>query len=130
MRTGQTKSCGCLGKSYGEIKIKKILQENSITFIHDKAYFQDLIGDNGFKLRYDFIVFDENDNVLEIIEFDGIQHFQETNYFHNNLTENKKIDAIKNNYAKQHNYKLLRIPYNRIDDINFQTLFDDTFLFN
>jgi len=49
----------------------KILQENNITYIHDKPYFLDLINPKTNKiLRYDFILLQDN-MPTRIIEFDG-----------------------------------------------------------
>lgn len=52
----------------------KILQENNITYVHDKPYFLDLINPKTNKiLRYDFILLQDN-KPIRIIEFDGEQH--------------------------------------------------------
>lgn len=127
LRNGDVKSCGCLGKSFGEHKIESILKENNISFIRDKKYFTDLIISNGGIGRYDFILLDENQKPYRLIEFDGEQHFKETNYFTRTLEENQKDDALKNQYALQHNLPLVRIPYWEVNNITFEMLFGDTF---
>ena len=74
---GWTKSCGCL-KSSGEKEIQKILEDNSYTFIFDKGYFKDLVGESGkYPLRYDFIILNKDNIPIRIVEFDGEQHFKE-----------------------------------------------------
>ena len=39
----------------------------------------------------------EKDNLKYLIEFDGIQHFEEQSYFTHNLTSTKNNDIINNN---------------------------------
>ena len=128
LRNGDVKSCGCLGKSFGEHKIESILKENNFSFIRDKKYFTDLIIYNGGMGIYDFILLDENQKPYRLIEFDGEQHFKETNYFTRTLEENQKDDELKNLYAKQHNLPLVRIPYWEIEKINIDYILGDKFL--
>lgn len=127
LRNSFTKSCGCLGKSFGEHKIETILKENNISFLRDKKYFIDLIVSNGGIGRYDFILLNEKQEPYRLIEFDGEQHFKETNYFKRTLKENQIDDELKNQYAKEHNLPLVRIPYWEIDNITFELLMNDTF---
>lgn len=123
-------SCGCSSLSVGEQKIKRILEENEITFLHNTSFFKDLRFDSGLPGRYDFIILDELRNPTRIIEFDGLQHFNKNSF---RMSEDEfallKIrDNIKTEYALRHNIPLVRIPYNRIKDINLQSLFDNTFI--
>ena len=69
LRTGGTKSCGCI-KSYGESEIRKILLDNNINFATEYV-FDDLKGEKGNPLRFDFAIFDNNNNLIQLIEFDG-----------------------------------------------------------
>ena len=105
-----------------------MFRENNISFIRDKKYFTDLIISNGGIGRYDFILLDENQKPYRLIEFDGEQHFKETNYFTRTLEENQKDDELKNLYAKQHNLPLVRIPYWEIEKINIDYILGDKFL--
>ena len=105
MSTGNTQSCGCLqGHSIGENKIKTILEKYKISFIQEYS-FPDLPN-----RRYDFAIFHETTLVL-LIEFDGQQHYQETNFFRTNLKEQQKIDKEKTDFANEKDVPLLRIPY-------------------
>ena len=59
-----------------------------------------------------------NDKLL--IEYDGIQHFEEVEIFRESLTYIQKNDDIKNQYCKDNDIKLIRIPYwdyDRIEEI-------------
>lgn len=124
-------SCGCQKQSFGERKIYNILKENNINFIYNSTYFKDLWGTNNTLLRYDFIILDNNNLPIRIIEFDGIQHYKSIEYFggeehYNRLKQN---DEIKNNYAKLHQIPLIRIPYNQVNKINLSILlFENLFL--
>ena len=68
--SGTTKSCGCLGLSYGEYNINEILTINNINFITQKS-FNDLKSINNYPMYFDFFI----DNSY-IIEYDGEQHFK------------------------------------------------------
>ena len=59
--------------------------------------------------RYDYYL--RNYNVL--VEFDGVQHFQEVKFFTKSMSFEKRVtvDNIKNEYAFERKKPLLRIPY-------------------
>lgn len=126
---GHVQSCGCITSSIGETNIERILQNNNIQFIKNKAYFNDLIGKNNVKLRYDFIIL-ENDTPIRIIEFDGLQHNQSIDYFGGDYAfEQLQInDKLKNEYARAHNIPLVRIPYKERDNITLDLIMGDKYL--
>lgn len=129
LKSGHTKSCGCLTNSYGEIKIEEILKSNNINFVKDKPYFQDLLLPSGNKGRYDFIIFDNQNIPIRIIEFDGPQHKKPNNLFGKEEFDRLQIsDKIKNNYAIQHNIPLVRIPYEEKENLTLELLFSDKYL--
>ena len=104
--------CPECSKSKGEIKIKIWLNYNGIMYIHDEPYFKDLLSDKGNPLRPDFILPD-----YKIwIEYDGEFHYKETS-IKNNLEKQKYHDKSKDEYAKKHGWKLIRIPYWEFDNI-------------
>jgi hypothetical protein len=59
---GDTLSCGCLRSSYGEITIETILKNNNINYIKEYI-FPDLVSENNIPLRFDFAIFDDNNNL-------------------------------------------------------------------
>ena len=69
LKTGGTKSCGCIN-SFGEQKIIKILIDNKINF-STQYTFNELRGTRNGLLRFDFAIFDNDNNLIELIEFDG-----------------------------------------------------------
>ena len=120
LRRGQY-SCGCV-HSRGELKIKKILQENNIKF-QSQYSFCDLKGEQKV-LRFDFAIFDKDDKILSLIEYQGEQHYQDIKEWggKEKFEKVKKYDEIKRQYCKEHNYNLFEIPYADFDRIDFEYL--------
>lgn len=117
LHMNNTQSCGCLmGNSVGEINIRKILEQNQI------KYKQEYIFPDYPWYRYDFAIFNQNGKVVQLIEFDGEQHFIENSFFPRSLEEQQQIDASKNKIAKDKQIKLVRIPYTKRDKITFEDL--------
>ena len=117
------KGSGCpkCTTSKGEKRIAQYLDNLGINYIYDKRYFKDLVSTVGTLLRPDFII-----PSLKIwIEFDGQQHFKPVNFkgamSEQQIQEQFKIvqenDQIKNQYAKDNNWTLIRIPYTEYDNI-------------
>jgi len=72
-------------------------------------------------LPFDFYIPDKN----KIIEFDGKQHYDETHFFDHNdsrfdtlYSYIKYHDNIKTNYCNEKGIQLLRIPYNKINEVD------------
>ena len=130
-RRGELATCGCdIVQSYGEEKIKNILNKNNINYIFDRQYFKDLIfpKTNG-ACRFDFIILDQNDKISYIIEYDGKQHFDYRNVGWNNeqnynLTHER--DLFKNQYCFKNNIPIIRIPYSHFDLICINDLLLET----
>ena len=91
------------------------LEENNITYIYDKPYFNDLFGIGNGLLRPDFIIEDKK----VWIEYDGEFHYK--NKMNEKYYETLLVhDELKNKYAKKNNWRLIRIPYwdfNNIENI-------------
>ena len=111
--------------SKGEKRIIEYLNSKNIEFIYDKGYFKDLKGVGNGILRPDFII----PNKRIWIEFDGEQHFKAVDFSNKNKEKaeenfriNQENDRLKNEYAKEHNWKLIRIPY--WDFINIEKILD------
>lgn len=122
LKSGHTHSCGCVN-SLGEKIIGQILQENNILF-HKEFIFKDLPN-----RRFDFAILNTNKEIQYLIEFDGKQHFQFINTWHQTEQEfvnAQQRDLEKNKYCLQNNIPLIRIPYYDIDKINIQELIPET----
>lgn len=58
-------------------------------------------------LRFDFYLPDYNC----CIEYDGIQHYKDNDFFKSTVKENQYRDETKNLYCKNNNIDLIRISY-------------------
>ena len=110
-----TSSCGCLGTSYGEHLIDSYL--NNLGIDYSRQYsFDDCVWHG--KLKFDFAIYDEKHKVKLLIEYDGLQHFKPVDFFggEKGFEATRLRDAAKDHYCKEHNIRLLRIPYTKTDD--------------
>lgn len=116
-------------KSSGELKISSILNKMNINYEEQKT-FEDLKSPiSNYKLRYDFAY--SINSKLVLIEYDGKQHFEPIEYFGgvDKFNQLKLHDSIKNKYADNNDYFLLRVSYNQIDDVeNIISKFNKTIL--
>ena len=114
LRLGHTQSCGCL-ISKGEALIKNILDENNYIF-KTQYQFLDCLTENEKPCKFDFAIF-ENNKIKCLIEYDGIQHFENSIW---GLEKNQLRDKIKNDYCIKNNIPLIRIPYTDYNKINIE----------
>ena len=124
LKEGKIQSCGCL-KSIGEEKISKILQENKIKFIKQYNDLKCIFPDSKRPAIFDFYI--PYNNSYYLIEYDGIQHFsaKSENTGWNtelNLLKTKKRDKYKNQWCKENNIPLIRIPYTHLKDLCLKDL--------
>ena len=108
------KSCKLCVESKGEKKIRVLLNNLNIKFESQKKFSNCINPKTNRKLSFDFYLPDYN----TCIEYDGRQHFEYYHRFKNNLDEYLFRDNVKNNYTKQNNITLLRIPYTKFNDID------------
>lgn len=102
----------CTGsESLGERKVRKYLEDHNIKFEQEK-WFDDCRDIN--PLPFDFYLPDYN----MIIEFDGQQHFCETNFFGEYYEIRQRHDKMKNAYCQTKGIYLIRIPYTRINKVD------------
>ena len=122
LRNGSARHCGC-ETSAGEQKIHQLLNENNIIFKR-QITFPDLTGDKGTRLRYDFGVYDTFNNLLYIIEYDGIQHFSAGHFqvTEEDFLKTQKYDFLKTEYCKKNNIPLIRINYQILNTFTIQDL--------
>jgi len=108
--------CGCpfCKESKGEKRIKDILQKLDVCFIQQ---YKNKECKNKNCLPFDFFIPDEN----LAIEYDGIQHFKERDFFGGKkyFEYTIKNDKIKNKYCKENDIDILRIPYYEYNNIEY-----------
>lgn len=111
IKYGKT-GCPICKESKGERKIENFLTKYNI--IYKKQYRNEKCK-NKNTLPFDFYL----TNLNAMIEFDGIQHFEAVEYFggYEKLLETRFNDEIKNQYCKDNDIKLIRIPYYNYDKI-------------
>lgn len=117
LTSGESQSCGCLGQSKGEYYISELLKKEKINFKREIT-FSDL-KDKGF-LRFDFGIYDKNNLLLFLIEYDGRQHIDKTSVWHTESVE--KHDKMKNEWCLKNNIPLIRIPYWHLEQLTFNDL--------
>ena len=111
--------------SKGEEKIKRILYNHKVKF-KTEITFKNLTGANGVPLRFDFGVFNSNNQLIALIEYDGIQHFEYTPYFHKTKAAFRRQvewDRKKNKFCLLNRIPLIRIPYWDYDIITYNRIF-------
>lgn len=109
--------CPVCKNSKGEKQILNFLTKQKIDFEIEKK-FEDC--KNARMLRFDFYLPTYN----LCIEYDGEQHFSPIDFANkgsewanSSFNQNQKRDEIKNQYCKNHNIQMLRIPYWEINNI-------------
>ena len=125
LQQGKISSCGCM-KSKGEIAIKQLLQINSIPFEEQKIFNNCKFLDSGYYAKFDFYI----DNKY-LIEYDGEQHYyykinQHTWNTKENFIITKQHDEYKNQWCKENNIPLIRIPYTKLDTLCIEDLLLET----
>lgn len=120
LRNNTTQSCGCLN-SAGEEKLSKILQENNFNY-KTQYEFPDLKGDYNY-LRFDFVIFNNDNSIKCLIEYQGNQHYKKWgNEAIERFEKRKEYDNLKRKYCSEHNIKLIEIPYSDFNKINLEYL--------
>lgn len=125
LQEGRVKSCGCL-KSYGEECVKQILITNNIPFEEQKSFNTCVFPDSGYPAKFDFYI-----NNQYLIEYDGEQHFyykNNPNTWNNEENFSKVVfhDKIKNDWCRENNITLIRIPYTYLNNLTIEDLLLET----
>ena len=115
LRDNTTQSCGCIN-SKGEFLIRQILDQLKIKY-KQQYIFSDLKVKKS--LRFDFAIFDDNNNIKCLIEYQGQQHFQPYHFDTDERFQKRlEYDRIKREYCKENNIKLIEISYIDYEKIN------------
>jgi len=101
--------------------LSQILDENNISYIQEYKAFK---FSSGMWARFDFYV-----NNQYIIEYDGETHYQHNShgwYNEEHLRKTQERDIIKNQWCKDNNIPLIRIPYTHLNDLKIEDLLLET----
>ena len=123
LRKGISTSCGCQHFSKGEEKIKQLLSQYNIPFETQKMFKTCKTSEYNYA-KFDFYV-----NKSYVIEYDGEQHFKVVTNGWNDpikLAKTQERDRIKNQWCKENNIPLIRIPYTRFNNLCLEDLLLET----
>ena len=112
LRFGNTQSCGCI-KSHGNAAIANWLSEHNINYIAEYG-FNDLLSPSRTQYKFDFAIFDDDNNLNFLIEYQGNIHFQSKPGGWNTdeqVADCQRRDKIKYDYCINKNIKLYYITY-------------------
>lgn len=111
LRSGKTISCGLCNhkKSYHEVFIESLLLDYNVKYFYNYTFENCRSLDKNRKLPFDFYLPELN----IIIEYDGEQHVKSIPDWGGDkgLERRKYLDNIKNEYCKNNNINLIRIPH-------------------
>ena len=102
----------CIKISKGEKTLSEFLKRKNINYI-SQMRFKECIDKQ--KLPFDFYIPEKN----ICIEFDGIIHFEPVKFMggEEKFIDRKRKDNIKNQFCINNKINLIRIPYNKINNI-------------
>lgn len=98
--------------SRAEIKIQEILDSAGLNYQMEYS-FPELTAKSGRELRFDFAIFDDNNELQFLIEYQGIQHYEPKSIFGGvqGLRKQQFNDMQKREFCKKHGIILVIIPY-------------------
>lgn len=114
-------SCGKCKVSKGENKVQELLSTNGIYFTQQESFNGDMkIEGSTIPCRADFYL----PNQKIVIEYNGQQHYEPCNFFggEENFGKTIKRDEWKSRYYKEHNLKLIEIPYSDYEILDWEYL--------
>ena len=113
LRQGRSLSCGLHSNiSKGNVKIAELLDEANISYTVEQKF---PTCKDKKELPFDFFINNEY-----LIEYDGEQHFDKDSVFDYEYTHNH--DLIKNEWCKNNNIPLIRIPYTHYNELCLEDL--------
>lgn len=116
LRNGHTTSCcGCI-KSRGEEKLNNLFQKYNISFISQYSN-QHFIYPNGRLPIFDFAIFNKNNNLIMLIEYNGKQHYEYGWDNQENYQKTVNRDILKKQVCQDNKIKLIEIPYWNYDNL-------------
>ena len=106
----QGQRCPKCSRSYGEVEIMEFLSARNVNFVQqywtkDCKYINYLL--------FDFAIFDNEENLLFLVEYQGKQHYKPVEYWGGEeaFRVQQIKDRIKRNYCKSNDLRLIEIPY-------------------
>ena len=124
LRYKQIRSCGCI-QSIGQQTITRLLIDNNVPFKAEQRFETCRNPKTNAQLIFDFYI-----NNSFLLEYDGIQHYQSSTGWNTQEHYNilKEHDELKNQWCKDNNIPLKRVPYWKLKELTIDNIMDDTFL--
>lgn len=108
-------------KSYGEKQVENFLIHNKINY-KTQVTFEECKDDD--YLKFDFAIYDNESNLLCLLEYDGEGHYQPVQFggisleeATDNFQSQIRKDEIKNNFCKNNHIELFRISHKNEKDL-------------
>ena len=119
--SNHTTSCGCRIRSSNERMIEKHLKSINANY---KREFRFSDCKYKYTLPFDFAVFDSDNSLICLIEYDGEQHFRPVNFYGgiSSYEDTQIRDNIKTEYCQNNNIKLLRFNHKDTNTYIKQTI--------
>lgn len=110
--SNKSASCGCTMEPSLEAFTREYLDESDISFSRQKT-FHDLRGVGNGLLSYDFAIYDEFENIICLIECQGKQHFEPSEFFGGEPQFQVQLEHDRLKRKKAHDLKipLLEVDY-------------------
>lgn len=115
-------SCGCVKSQY-ELMIKNYLNNHNINFKQEYT-FEDL--KLIYKLRFDFGLLNQDNQLLALIEFQGQQHYR-IGYKDFGKQQREITDPMKKEYCKKNNIPLYEIRYDENIEERLQKILNEVY---
>ena len=123
LTSGNVSSCGCLKESSYELRISQFLDIKNIKYKQEYS-FENLKSEKNKKLRFDFALFNQKQELIGLIEYHGEQHYLPIDFFGGEeaFTRRQLLDKQKENYCNQNNIPLLILNKNNKKNYQEQIL--------
>ena len=113
--SGQTRCKKCTRrKSRYCVKLEEYLKSNNIEYATEISFKQCINTETSHRLFFDYGIY--KNNKLILIEVDGEFHYKSAFGGEEELNKRQRLDEIKNQYCKDNNIELIRIPYWEFDE--------------
>lgn len=123
LQQNRKQSCGCM-VSQGEYIIEQLLLNNNINFVKQYTFNSCRFPKTNGLARFDFYI----DNKY-LIEYDGETHYKQSFYGwykEEQLKIQQERDKFKNQWCKDNNIPLIRIPYIKLSSLKLEDLLLET----
>ena len=114
--------CPICSLPFSEKVVFDYLRNNKFN-IQVQYTFDDLVGDNNEKLKYDFAILDNCNNLIQIIEVDDCEHWY--NHQSPRRLKARMYDEMKDKYCEDNDIDLFRMiyPFNK-KDISYEEYYN------